>query len=189
MALRRGFKKETNEYAKEFRQELNKKPFESLCPFELADHLSIPILKLSEFDDKKAVKYLTATNQDVFSAVTVFNGRKRIIVHNDSHHPRRQTANIAHELSHAVLAHPPSPPFTHSGERFYDSYIQKIEEEANWMGPALLISEEAALHIVRKKIPITEATILYGASEQLIKMRINVTGARKRIVNYNRKFK
>ncbi len=187
MKLRRGFKKETNEYAKELRGELNKEPFEPLCPRELADFLLIPVLELSQLDEEAAVQYLTVTNQEVFSAVTVFNGRKRLIVHNNSHHPRRQAANIAHELSHAILDHSPTPPFTDSGERFLNTEIQKMENEANWMGPALLISEEAALHIVRKKIPMADAVELYGVSKQLIQMRINVTGARKRVSYLKRK--
>jgi len=185
MKLRRGFKKETNEYAKEFRAELRKKPFESLCPWSLAEHLSIPILKLSQLNDVEgAIQYLTLINQEVFSAVTVFNGRKRLIVHNDSHHPRRQAANISHELSHAILGHSPTPPFTDSGERFLNTKIQELENEANWMGPALLISEEAALYIVSKKMPLHEAVTLYGVSQQLIQMRINVTGAKKRVSHY-----
>ena len=184
MKLKRGFKKEANDYAKEFREELNKKPFEPLCPWGLANHLLIPILKLSEFNEKEAVEYLTVINREVLSAVTVFNGRKRIIVHNDSHHPRRQAANIAHELSHAILDHPPTPPFTDAGERFLNADIQEFEDEANWMGPGLLISEEAALHIVRKKIPIHDAVTVYGVSQQLIQMRINVTGAKKRVSRY-----
>lgn len=187
MTLRRGFKKETNEYAKEFRVELGKKSFEPLCPWSLANHLSIPVLKLSQLNAAEdAIQYLTITDQEVFSAVTVFNGRKRLIVHNDSHHPRRQAANISHELSHAVLGHSPTPPFTDSGERFLNTTIQELEDEANWMGSALLISEEAALHIVRKKIPLQEAVTLYGASQQLIQMRINVTGAKRRVSHYSR---
>ncbi len=184
MKLKRGFKKETNEYAKEFREELNRKPFEPLCPLELADHLLIPILKISELEEKEAVRHLTIIDQNVFSAATVFHGRKRIIVHNDSHHFRRQAANIAHELSHAILGHPPTPPFTDSGERFINTEIQEFEDEANWMGPSLLISEEAALHIVSKKIAMSDAVTLYGVSQQLIQMRINVTGAKKRVSHY-----
>lgn len=101
-------------------------------------------------------------------------------MHNDAHHPYRQAANIAHELSHAVLHHPPTPPFNDDGERNYDPEIKQLEKEANWLGPALLVSEEAALHIARKKISTPRASVLYRASEQLINMRINVTGARRR---------
>lgn len=185
MVLRRGFKKETNEYAKEFREELNKKPHEALCPWELAELLSIPVHKLSLLDaDVDAIDYLTSVNQDVFSAVSVFRGHSRIIIHNDSHHPYRQAANISHELSHAILGHRSMPPFTHSGERFIDPDVQECENEANWMGPSLLISEEAALYIVRNKINLNSAARLYGVSKQLIQMRINVTGARKRVSRY-----
>ena len=49
------------------------------------------------------------------------------------------------------------------------------------MGPALLISEEAALHIVRTGIMMHEAIKAYGVSEDVITMRINVTGARRRV--------
>lgn len=110
MALRRGFKSEANKYAKEMREELGRQPHEPLCPWELASLLEIPILPLSEFSasDPQAVSVLSNGAQDNFSAVSVFEGRKRLIVHNDAHHPYRQAANIAHELSHAILLHPPT---------------------------------------------------------------------------------
>lgn len=182
MDLRRGFKKESNEYAREFRLEMSLQTYEPICPWALAKLLCIPICSLSGFHEveAEAVSFLTGGGKDQFSAVSVFDKRKRIIVHNDAHHPYRQAANIAHELSHAVLHHPPTPPFDDDGERTYDPEIKQLEKEANWLGPALLISEEAALHIVREKISISNASKLYGVSEQLINMRINVTGARKR---------
>lgn len=190
MKLRRGFKKEANGYAKEFRKELQLKAFDPLCPWALAELLTIPVIKLTSYspDHKEAVQVLTGPAQKEFSAISVFSGksRKRIIVHNNSHHPHRQAANIAHELSHAILLHPPTPPFTETGDRNYNPEIKILEDEANWLGPALMISEEAALHISRQKIPLDEASEIYGVSEQLIKMRINVTGARRR-ANYRRR--
>jgi Zn-dependent peptidase ImmA (M78 family) len=186
MKLRRGFKTEANSYAREFRTELGKKPHEPLCPWQLAELLEIPILKLRDlYDDaEEAVSDLITIAQDEFSAVSVFNRRKRLIVHNDSHHPYRQAANIAHELSHAVLMHPPTPPFNDDGKRNYSAEIKSLEEEANWLGPALLISEEAALHIVTQKIGSHQAAQLYGVSEKLINMRINVIGAKRRASRY-----
>jgi hypothetical protein len=46
---------------------------------------------------------------------------------------------------------------------------------------ALLVSDEAALHIVRSEMPTADAAKLYGVSEQLVRMRVNVTGARRRV--------
>lgn len=182
MDLRRGFKAEANRYATGLRKELGKQPHEPLCPWDLANHLEIPVLALSEFSVHQpvAVSVLLNRAQDEFSAVTVFSGRKRLIVHNDAHHKYRQAANIAHELSHAILFHPSTPPFNENGERNYSDDIKEFEDEANWLGPALLISQEAALHIVTSGITMAQASQIYNASEPLIRMRLNVTGARRR---------
>jgi len=56
-----------------------------------------------------------------------------------------------------------------------------LEEEASWLGPALLVSDEAALLIVERALTIGEALDRYSASEQLVKMHLNVTGALRRI--------
>lgn len=89
-------------------------------------------------------------------------------------------ANITHELSHAILLHPPSELFSEHGCR---NYNKELKEEAEWLGSALLVSEEAALHIVKVKMSLSEATELYNASGQVVSMRINVTAARKRIAS------
>jgi Zn-dependent peptidase ImmA (M78 family) len=180
MELRRGFKTEANNYAREFREELGLQPHAPLCPWKLSDLLDIPVLSLSEFRNECPTEthYLTEINRECFSAVTVFHGHRRMIVHNNSHHPRRQASNIAHELSHGILQHPPTEPFSEYGCR---NFNKEIEEEANWLGPALLISEEAALHIVKTKMSMEQAVDFYGATQEVINMRINVTGAKMRI--------
>ncbi|MBW4505915.1 MAG: ImmA/IrrE family metallo-endopeptidase [Scytonematopsis contorta HA4267-MV1] len=177
---RRGFKKEANDYARELRAELGIEPHARLCPWQLAEHLDIPVEPLSAFRDtiSEAVHYLMVEDTKSFSAVTVFDGMRRLIVHNDSHDIFRQSSNISHELSHAILLHPPTEPFSEYGCR---NLNQEYEDEANWLGPTLLISEEAALHIVRTEMTIDEAVEHYGATKQVINMRLNVTGARKRL--------
>lgn len=170
---------------REFRAELRLEPHAPLCPWRLAGHLAIPVVPLSSFEDQipREVHHLTQRDHKSFSAVTVFNGRRRLIVHNDAHHPHRQASNISHELSHAILQHPPTEPFNEHGCR---NFNKDIEDEANWLGPALLISEEAALHIVKMEMSMDEAIEFYSVSREVILMRINVTGARKRIAARNR---
>ena len=41
--LRRGFRKEAEEYAAEYRKELNLAEHDPLDPFDLAEHLLIPV--------------------------------------------------------------------------------------------------------------------------------------------------
>ncbi|HAZ46384.1 MAG TPA: zinc peptidase [Cyanobacteria bacterium UBA11369] len=181
MKLRRGFKSEANAYSREFRAELGLKPHEPLNPWFLAEHLAIPVFSLSDFKEQipDAVDYLTKQDLNSFSAATVFlNSYERLIVNNDAHHPCRQASNLAHELSHAILSHPATPPLDERGLRYFD---REIEDEANWLGPALLVSEEAAIYIIETEMEIHDAVEHYGVSERLINMRIGVTGARQRV--------
>jgi Zn-dependent peptidase ImmA (M78 family) len=180
MTLRRGFKAEANEHARELRAELGLTPHAPLSPWKLAAHLGIPVVRLSELAsiEPAAVHYLTRSAPDVFSAATLFSGYRRLIVYNDAHHPRRQAADLAHELSHGLLGHPPTPILNEFGCRQFN---RVHEEEANWLGPALLVSEEAALYIVEQRLTVDAAVREYAASRDVITMRIGVTGAERRL--------
>jgi Zn-dependent peptidase ImmA (M78 family) len=181
MTLRRGFKTEANWYAREMRRELGLIPESPLCPWRLASHLEFPVFGLTEFKEiipEEIAFFRSIAGQKAFSAVTLFVGSKRCIVHNDAHSLKRQAANIAHELAHGLLLHPPKPPFDVKGSRHYDAVL---EAEANWLGPALLISDEAALFIVRSKQSVLEASDQYGVSAELVRMRLNTSGAAIRI--------
>ena len=108
----------------------------------------------------------------------MFDGREPLIIYNDTHAQKRQAADIAHELAHGFLMHPPKPPINANGSRHYDD---ALEDETNWLGLALLVSEEAAIHIAVQGMEINLASDRYGASPQLVRMRLNVTGATIRV--------
>lgn len=180
MGLRYGFKTEANWYAREMRRELNVPVHGALCPWKLAEHLDFPVFPLSFYEavEPNAVAYFRSRlGQREFSAITIFHGNKRLIVHNDAHEPDRQASNIAHELAHGLLLHPPKPPIDEHGSRHYNPLL---EEEANWLGPALLVSDEAAVRVVRLGLTVPAAAALYKVSGPVMQMRINVSGARKR---------
>src|SRR3954462_14490223 len=125
MTLRRGFKSEANELALEMRAEMNLQPHSPLCPWELAEHLNVPVSTLQELADENPhiavhTKLLTLKHKSVFSASTIFHRRRRWIVHNDSHAPVRQRSNLAHELAHALLQHRPHSLFCSTGGRTYE---------------------------------------------------------------------
>ena len=185
MKLRWGFKSEANTIARDLRRELGLAPADPLDPWRLASHLDIPIVKLSALRDKArhAVAQFTKKDREAFSAVTVFAGHKRIIVVNDAHSGGRQASNIAHELAHSLLWHEPSLGFDEDGVREWNA---EQEEEAQWLAGALLVSEEAALSIVRRRLSLIDAARLYGTSVDMVRGRINVTGARKRAELFRR---
>lgn len=185
VSYRRGFKTEANDIAREVRLELGLTPMDPLDPWMLSHHLEIPIRTLSSMQDYASfgVHHFSSVDISAFSAVTIFNGRERHILHNDFHNLGRQASNLAHELAHALLHHPPTPALDDQGSRNWD---QGVEDEANWLGGALLVSEEAALAIERKKLPLTQAAELYKVSKEMIRFRLNVTGAQKRIMRLSR---
>jgi hypothetical protein len=72
MALRRGFKTESNERAREFRVELGLAPHAPLSPWALASHLGIPLMRLSEL---ASIESAAVTLFDLPCARRVFSGR------------------------------------------------------------------------------------------------------------------
>jgi Zn-dependent peptidase ImmA (M78 family) len=188
MALRRGFKKEANAIVKEIRAELGLTLMAPLDPWALAEHLEIPVMTLSAMseDVPDSVHHFSVVNSSEFSAMTVFCGTRRVIVYNDSHTKGRQASDIAHEVSHGLLLHPPRPALNVNGCR---NWNDDVEDEAQWLAGALLISEEAALNIARRKLPLDQAATLYGVSQQMVRWRLGMTGANKRLARIHECYK
>ncbi|MCR9293806.1 MAG: ImmA/IrrE family metallo-endopeptidase [bacterium] len=181
--LRYGFKTEAESHARELRKEMQIQEDQPICPWALAEHLAIRTCAISKYRqlEPKAIDYLIEIAAAGFSAVTLFFGRhgtRRIIVYNDGNARTRQTADIAHELTHAILGHSAS-------KMFQDDAIS--EEEAKWMGPCLLIPMPAAMRIVRQSVPESVAAREFGVSPQLMRMRLNASGAR--IIHSRRKLR
>jgi len=130
------------------------------------------------------VKYFSQVEAGAFSAVTVFRGFARLIVYNDAHTPGRRASDITHECSHGLLLHEPMPALDGAGCRNWD---RAAEDEAQWLAGALLITEEAALMIARRGMSLAEAALAFGTSEPMVRFRVNVTGARKRIARARRR--
>jgi Zn-dependent peptidase ImmA (M78 family) len=185
VAYRRGFKSEANTIARQTREELGLRMLDRLDPWLLADHLLVPVIALSDLhrDAPDAVTYLLYTEPEAFSAATVFRGRRRRIIHNDAHTPGRQASDVTHELAHALLQHEPTPALDDRGCRLWN---QNIEDEAQWLAGALLITEDAALAIVRNRAQVDEAAERLGVSAAMVTYRINVTGARARVARARR---
>jgi len=180
VTLRRGFKAEANEIALDVRRELGLRPIDRLDAWALARYLEIPVHPLSALSPwaPSALLHFSEVHPTVFSAVTVFDGPRRAIYHNDAHNPGRQASNLAHELAHGLLLHPPTPALDDRGCREWD---QDIEDEATWLGGVLLITEQAALSIVRRGLSMSDAAVIYGVSERMVRYRLNMTGAQRRI--------
>jgi Zn-dependent peptidase ImmA (M78 family) len=175
--VKRGFKTEAERIATELRNELRLSEESRLEPLELAEHLSIPVFTMGEASRvaprSTFSQHFTNTDPDSFSAVTIFRGFKRIIVHNENHHPNRQASNLTHEVSHSLLGHEPTPLTSADGQRYWDA---QVEEEANWLGAALLVPRAGALLLAKSDWTIEEIATHYGVSGALCRWRISQTG-------------
>ena len=178
--LRHGFKTEAEALAREVRAELGLAILDRLDPRQLACHLDIPVLGLSDLaEDLAGAQHFLTVEREVFSAVTVFRGRRRIIVHNDSHSPARQNSNLTHELSHGLLLHEPAPALDNlTGCRKWDD---ANEAEASWLGGVLLVTKDMALAVAKGRLTRKEACERFGVSEDMLRWRLGMTGAIKRV--------
>ena len=180
MKLRRGFKSESNVTSRELRRELGLDPAAPICPFSLSEHLGVGLMKLSDFiatAPDAAYYLLSGTGRDEFFAMTLCAVSPKVVIYNDAQSAGRTAADIAHELAHLLLMHPAHRLTDATGRRHFDP---ELEAEANWLGPAILVSEEAALWVAHRGLKVSEAASVYGVSEELMQMRLNVTGAWKR---------
>lgn len=166
--------------AREVRGELGLGKFDRLDPYELARHLGIPIVPLSNLPATlPGVRHFLSAERHTFSALTVFDGHRRMIVHNDSHSEARQNSNLAHELAHPLLLHEPRPALDNvTGCRDWnDTY----EQEANWLSGELLVTSHMALSVARGRLTRNEARNRFGVSDDMLRWRLNTTGAEKRV--------
>lgn len=180
MNLERGFKAEARRIATSTRGELLVSPFHRLDPHLLASHLGIPVITLSELQATcRDAHHFLSTAPEAFSALTVFKGHRRLLVHNDSHSPYRQNSNLAHELAHSLLQHAPAPAL--DGTTGCRNWNNIYEREADWLAGELLVTSEMALAVARGRVTMAQAQITLMVSSQMLNWRLNVTGARKRV--------
>jgi Zn-dependent peptidase ImmA (M78 family) len=86
--------------------------------------------------------------------------------------------DVTHELSHGILLHEPVPAFDEHSCR---TWRAEVEDEAEWLAGVLLITEEAAVAVARRNIPSAVAAGRYGVSEQMMRYRLNLPGACRRV--------
>ncbi|WP_280214817.1 ImmA/IrrE family metallo-endopeptidase [Nocardia cyriacigeorgica] len=185
MGYYKGFKAEAERLAVETRKELRLTVHERLDPRILAEHLAIPVLTLGDLHARcpemgDAVRVLHGEDASTFSGLTLFDGSRRVIVHNEAHTPGRQASDIAHELSHGLRIHPPAPIHDGRGCRQWNA---DHEDEANYLAGALLIPAKAAWGITKQRMSLEEAAWKFGCSIEMVRWRINITGARRMLAS------
>lgn len=181
--LRRGFVTEAHWWASSLREEMKIAADAPLCPRKLAEYLEIKIIRLTQLPPLQERELLLSRKAGFgFSAAACFEGLKAFIFLNDANETKRQASDIAHEISHILLRHKPVNPFVPGGKR---EFSPEDELEAETLGPALLVSEAAALHAYRliqtRQHSLFSLSNEWMITEDVIRWRMNAVGASKRI--------
>ena len=177
--MRRGFKSWCENASSEYRSHLGlvlTGPFE---PRDLARHLGVLVRTPNELSglSRQSITQLTMVDPDSWSAVTVAAGGKNLVIINCAHARTRQRSSLAHELAHIILNHRPSTTsVSEEGFLFRDRYDTEQEEEADWLGGALLLPRGGLLSVYRRTSSSEAIGQIFGVSIKLVDWRLRMTG-------------
>lgn len=179
----RGFKTWCEKTAAQHRHGLGLQPRDPLDSVALAQSLGVEVHSLDEvpaLDDES--RQILLADSGGWSAVTLTNGRKSVVILNSAHSAARSASDLMHELAHLLIGHKAGRiDITEDGALILNTFDRSQEEEANWLAGCLLLPREALLWILRQKLEPEAAAQQYGASLAMFNYRLNVTGARQQV--------
>ena len=177
--MRRGFKSWCENTAAEYRSHLGLNRDAPLDPRDLADYLAVRVWTPHDVpglsDD--AIDQLTKVDVSSWSAATIAEDGKHLVILNSAHADTRQRSSLAHELAHLILNHRPAhTAVSDEGYLFSDRYDAEQEEEADWLGGTLLLPREALLNKYRRARSSEVIAGEFGVSTKLVDWRLRMTG-------------
>jgi len=178
MKLQRGFKSHAIRIGRDLRTELRLSPTERLDPLAASEDLGIPVYGFSKLLQPNTHEFETMVHPESrVSAFTIFLPAEfRVFCYNDSRASTRIASDVAHELAHALLRHPP-----HMMSDLICTSDPEVEAEAAYLAGVLLVPDEAAMWVIASAMDMGQASMLLGVSRQMLQYRINVSGASRRV--------
>ncbi len=178
--FRRGFKANAEKTSLILRKELGLKPFEKLCGFDLAHHLSINVSDPVSIGLPENEARLLMDKSSGWSAVTInFENKQKLIIHNVLHSKKRQQSNLMHEMAHLLCEHEFPKLGVVGGSLQMRHYSKEQEAEAEWLGGSLQLPRQALSFWLKKDYSLNEIADYFEASKQMVRFRYNVTGLSK----------
>lgn len=175
----RGFKTWCETVALQQRRSLQLRATDPLDPSVLATSIGVEVHSVDEIPglDADVLHVLRGEGADSWSAVTLADGVKSVIILNSAHSAGRSASNLMHELAHLVIGHRPGRiDITEDGTLMLQTYDRQQEDEANWLAGCLLLPRPALMFIERQGLEANSAARVYGVSTQMLQYRRQVTG-------------
>jgi Zn-dependent peptidase ImmA (M78 family) len=179
----RGFKTWCETVAAQHRRALGLQARDPLDPTILAESLGVQVRSLDEVPDlDDGSRRVLLEDSGGWSAVTITNGSKSVVILNSAHSAARSASDLMHELAHLLIGHKAGRvDITEDGSLILNTYERSQEDEANWLAGCLLLPREALLWIVRQGLEPDVAAQRYGASLAMFQYRLNVTAVRRQV--------
>jgi hypothetical protein len=175
--LQRGFKSQAERVAGELRAQLGLNAAEPLCPWKLADHLSIHVFDVKDLPlPANDLDHLTGDGADSWSGFSLREAGLIGVVLNSSHPKGRLRSTLMHEISHIYLGHSGSQVSLHEGTLLISDFSRDQEDEADWLSGALLLPREALLQARSANLTNPQICERYGVSDDMCIWRIRMTG-------------
>lgn len=175
----RGFKSWCETVAVQRRKLLSLQPVDPLPPELLAQSLGIATHGVEDVPglDQASRSVLLGTGSDSWSAVTLTDGSKSVVILNSAHSDARSASNLMHELAHLIVGHKPGRvDITEDGALLLNTYDKQQEDEANWLAGCLLLPRPALLWMKKRRMTQQAAAGHFGVSNEMLVYRIRVTG-------------
>ena len=189
--VRRGFKAQCEQISKRYRKELDLTLQEALRYQVFAKHMGIRIWTPADVPGltDMSLRQLMVHDDSDWSAVTIQDFKKTVIVVNSSHSERRLANDVTHEISHIILDHQKARlEVSDEGDWWLKAYRSDQEDEADWLAAALLLPRDGLMACYRKTKDFEELAGMFEVSVDLVRMRINRTGIARQL-QYSRKIK
>ncbi len=176
--MRRGFKAQAERSAAAARVALGLAPNARIDPWAYAAYLNVRVLELGNLGlTSQTVRQLTVVDSDSWSAMTLQLDEAFFIVLNPAHAVTRQHADLMHELAHIELRHAPARvEVSETGLLLLSDYSDEQEQEADWLGAALLLPRDGLVRFRSGGKSTIEIANHYGVSEPLCEWRLRMTG-------------
>ena len=106
-----------------------------------------------------------------------------LVIHNPTHSPARQEADIMHEVAHVMCGHDPAEfVFLPGLPVLLRTYRKEDEEEAAWLGGCLQIPRMGLLWaLTQGMIQNEQIAAHFVASVAMVRFRRNMTGVDRQL--------
>ena len=178
-SMRRGFKAWCESTSAEFRSIFGLSLSEKFDPKLLANHLGIQVWSPEDVPNFPfiSLKQLTVADKDSWSAVTIRDRKKTLIIVNSAHAQTRQRSSLSHEIAHLILDHTPDRiVISPKGHLLLSSFEGDQEEEADWLSATLLVPRAGLLRMYQITNDPPELAHHFEVSPDLLNWRLRITG-------------